>query len=48
VPGFNRAKYGNPVVSPDGRTVAAQVGPADVVNAADGLGIVLIKLAHGF
>ena len=46
--GFNRAKYGNPVVSPDGRRVAAQVGPADVVVAGDGLGIVVIKLAPDF
>lgn len=43
-----RWKYGNPVVSPDGRTIAAQVGSADVVDVGMGLGIVLIDLPKGF
>ena len=45
---YGRYKYGNPVVSPDGRTIAAQIGPADVVDAGVGLGIVLMKLAPDF
>jgi hypothetical protein len=45
---YGRWKYGNPVVSPDGRTIAAQVGPADVIDAGVGLGIVLMKLARDF
>jgi len=45
---YGRWKYGNPVVSPDGRWIAAQVGPADVPDAGVGQGIVLMKLAPGF
>lgn len=43
-----RWKYGNPVVSPDGRTIAAQVGSADVIDVGMGLGIVLIDVPKGF
>ena len=43
-----RWKYGNPVVSPDGRTIASQVGSADVIDVGMGLGIVLIDLPLGF
>lgn len=43
-----RWKYGNPVVSPDGRTIASQVGSADVVDVGMGLGIVLIDVPAGF
>lgn len=45
---FGRWKYGNPVVSPDGRTIAAQVGSADVIDVGMGLGIVLIDVPAGF
>ncbi|GLV22852.1 hypothetical protein TomMM35A_26960 [Sphingobium sp. TomMM35A] len=41
-------KYGNPVVRPDGRMVAAQVGSADVIDAGVGQGIVLMDLAPNF
>jgi len=41
-------KYGNPVVRPDGRMIAAQVGSADVVDAGVGQGIVLMDLAPDF
>jgi len=41
-------KYGNPVVRPDGRMVAAQVGSADVIDAGVGQGIVLMDLAPDF
>ena len=41
-------KYGNPVVRPDGRMIAAQVGSADVIDAGVGQGIVLMDLAPGF
>lgn len=41
-------KYGNPVVHPSGRMIAAQVGPADVVDAGVGHGIVLMDLAKDF
>ena len=41
-------KYGNPVVRPDGRTIAAQVGSADVIDAGVGQGIVLMDLAPDF
>jgi hypothetical protein len=44
---FGRWKYGNPVVSPDGRTIAAQIGAGDV-EAGVGQGIVLMKLPKGF
>ncbi|WP_197277240.1 PD40 domain-containing protein [Sphingomonas profundi] len=45
---YGRWKYGNPVVSPDGRTIAAQVGSADVVDAGVGQGIVLIDVPEDF
>jgi len=45
---YGRWKYGNPVVSPDGRFIAAQVGPADVPDAGVGQGIVLMTLARDF
>ena len=45
---FGRWKYGNPVVSPDGRTIASQVGSADVVDVGMGLGIVVIDVPAGF
>jgi hypothetical protein len=45
---YGRWKYGNAVVSPDGRTIAAQVGPADVIDIGMGLGIVLISVPNGF
>lgn len=45
---YGRWKYGNPVVSPDGRTIAVQIGSADVVDAGVGQGIVLIALQTGF
>lgn len=45
---YGRWKYGNPVVSPDGRTIAAQVGPADVPEGGMGLGIVLISIPQSF
>lgn len=45
---FGRWKYGNPVVSPDGRRIAAQIGPADVVDAGVGLGIVVMDLSPKF
>lgn len=40
---YGQWKYGNPVVSPDGLTAAAQIGPA-AVEAGVGQGIVLIDL----
>jgi hypothetical protein len=45
---YGRWKYGNPVVSPDGRHIAAQIGPADVADAGVGLGIVLMDLSPSF
>lgn len=45
---YGRWKYGNPVVSPDGRTIASQVGSADVIDVGMGLGIVLIDVPKGF
>lgn len=45
---YGRWKYGNPVVSPDGRTIAVQVGSADVVDVGMGEGIVLIDLPKGY
>jgi len=45
---YGQWKYGNPVVSPDGRTIAAQVGPAKVIDAGVGLGIVLIDTPKSF
>lgn len=45
---YGRYKYGNPVVSRDGRRIAAQVGSADVVDAGVGQGIVLIDLPAQF
>lgn len=45
---FGRWKYGNPVVSPDGRKIAAQIGPADVIDAGVGLGIVLMNAPPKF
>lgn len=41
-------KYGNPVVRPDARMIAAQVGSADVADAGVGEGIVLMDLAPNF
>lgn len=45
---FGGWKYGNPVVRPDGRMVAAQVGSADVIDAGVGQGVVLMDLAPNF
>ena len=45
---FGGWKYGNPVVRPDGRMVAAQVGSAEVEDAGVGQGIVLMDLARDF
>lgn len=45
---WGRWKYGNPVVRRDGRQIAAQIGPADVIDAGVGEGIVLIDLPAGF
>lgn len=45
---YGRWKYGNPVVRRDGRMIAAQIGPADVIDAGVGAGIVLIDLPEGF
>ncbi len=45
---YGEWKYGNPVVRPDGRMIAAQVGSADVPDAGVGQGIVLMELAPGF
>jgi hypothetical protein len=41
-------KYGNPVVRPDARMIAAQVGSANVADAGVGEGIVLMDLAPNF
>ena len=41
-------KYGNPVVHPNGRIMAAQVGSANVIDAGVGQGIVLMDLAPDF
>ncbi|MDB5676600.1 MAG: hypothetical protein JWM65_3582 [Sphingomonas bacterium] len=41
---YGRWKYGNPVVSPDGRKVALQIGSADVADRGVGQGIVIIDL----
>ncbi len=41
-------KYGNPVLHPDGRVMAAQVGSANVIDAGVGQGIVLMDLAPDF
>lgn len=41
-------KFGNPVVRPDGRMIAAQVGSADVIDAGVGQGIVLMDLKSDF
>ena len=47
---YGRWKYGNPVVSPDGRTIAASIGaaPESAVDAGSAAGIVLIHLPAGF
>lgn len=45
---WGRWKYGNGVVRRDGRQIAAQIGPADVIDAGVGEGIVLIDLPEGF
>lgn len=45
---FGGWKYGNPVVHPSGRMIAAQVGPADVADAGVGHGIVLMELVKDF
>jgi hypothetical protein len=45
---YGRWKYGNPVVSPNGRMIAAQVGSADVIDAGVGQGIVIIDLPQGY
>ena len=41
-------KYGNPVVRPDGRMIAAQIGSTDVIDAGVGQGIVLMVLGPQF
>lgn len=41
---YGRWKYGNPVVSPDGRKIAVQIGSADVADRGVGQGIVIITL----
>lgn len=41
---YGRWKWGNPVVSPDGKSIALQTGSADVVDAGVGQGIVLVTL----
>lgn len=41
-------KYGNPTVRRDGRMVAAQIGPAEVIDAGVGDGIVLLDLRKDF
>lgn len=41
---YGRWKYGNPVVSPDGRSIAMQIGSADVVDAGVGQGIVMLAV----
>lgn len=45
---YGRWKYGNPVVSPDGRLIAVQVGSADVADVGMGQGIVLIDVPKTF
>lgn len=45
---FGAYKYGNPTVHPNGRMIAAQIGPADVIDAGVGEGIVLMDLRPGF
>ena len=45
---YGRWKYGNPVVDPAGKLIAAQVGSADVPDAGVGQGIVLMRLAPNF
>jgi len=45
---YGRWKYGNPVVDPAGRQIAAQVGSADVIDAGVGQGIVLIDVPEAF
>lgn len=45
---YGRWKYGNPVVSPNGRMIASQIGSADVAEAGVGQGIVVIDLPKGF
>jgi hypothetical protein len=45
---YGRWKFGNPVVSPDGRRIAMQIGSADVVDAGVGQGIVLMDLPPHF
>lgn len=47
---FGKWKYGNPVVSPDGQTIAAQIGRAtpSVAEAGSGQGIVLISVPASF
>lgn len=45
---YGRWKYGNPVVSPNGRMIASQVGSADVIDAGVGQGIVIIDLPKDF
>jgi len=41
---YGRWKYGNPVISPDGKKIASSIGPADVPEPGMALGIVLIDL----
>ena len=45
---FGGFKYGNPVVHPGGKMIAAQIGPADVIDAGVGEGIVLMRLKSDF
>lgn len=45
---YGRYKYGNPVVSSNGRMIAASVGSADVEEAGVGQGIIVIDLPEGF
>jgi hypothetical protein len=45
---YGRWKFGNPVVSADGRRIAMQIGSADVVDPGVGQGIVLMELPAGF
>lgn len=45
---FGGYKYGNPTVRRDGRMIAAQIGPADVIDAGVGEGIVVLDLKPDF
>jgi hypothetical protein len=45
---YGHWKFGNPVVSADGRRVAMQIGSADVIDAGVGQGIVLMELPANF